>query len=107
VLVANLRPDFDDPAGSIPELIQRALRSMGDPRNRRQSITHALIDMRGPEAGGLDPGRLAGVSRWSGIGLIWKDWRDPRHADRHDGARVARQLTSLLKRPEVRCRPVH
>jgi 2-phospho-L-lactate transferase/gluconeogenesis factor (CofD/UPF0052 family) len=107
VLVANLCPDYDDPAGSIPELIERALRSMGDPENRSQSITHALIDIRGPEAGGLEFGRLAGVSRWSGIELIWKDWRDSSHADHHDGARVARQLTSLLKLQEAPCRLVH
>lgn len=107
VLVVNLGPDSDDPGGSIPELIQRALRSMGDPENRRGSITHALVDVTGPEAGGLQPGQLAGVSRCQGIELIWKDWRDRRHAGCHDGARVAHELTSLLKRPEVRCGRVH
>jgi 2-phospho-L-lactate transferase/gluconeogenesis factor (CofD/UPF0052 family) len=106
VLVANLGPDLDDPGGSVSELIHRALRFMGDPENQRRSITHALVDATGPEAGGLNPGQLAGVSRWRGITLIWKDWRDRRRADRHDGVLVARELELLLKQPEVRCGPV-
>ena len=106
VLVANLRPDLDDSGGSVSELIYRALRFMGDPKNQRRSVTHALVDVTGPEAGGLPPGQLAGMSRWRGITLIWKDWRDPRRADRHDGVQVARELTSLLMQPELRCEPV-
>jgi 2-phospho-L-lactate transferase/gluconeogenesis factor (CofD/UPF0052 family) len=106
VLVVNLVPDSDDAGGSIPELIQRALCSMGDPENRGQSITHALVDVAGPEAGGLEAGPLAGTSNWRSIVMLWSDWRDRSHPDRHDGVRVARELTSLLGQ-SARCRPVH
>lgn len=105
VLVANLRPDLDDPGGTASELIQRALRFMGDPENRRRSITHALVDVAGPEEGGHDPAELAGESCFRSIALIWRDWRDRQHTDRHDGVRVARELRSLLTQTEVQCEP--
>lgn len=107
VLVVNLEPDHDDPGSTVAELIRRALCYLGDPENQRRSVTHALVDVAGLDAGGIDPAQLAGASCWRKIMLVRRNWRDPRRPDRHEGGRVARELTSLLRRhAEVRCEPV-
>lgn len=106
VLVVNLEPDLDDPGGSAARLVDRALCFIGDPENRRRSVTHALVEVSNPEAGGLAAGALAGLNRWRGITLMWGDWRDRCGANRHDGVRVACELLALLQRREVQCAPV-
>ena len=85
VFVANIGDDHDVQGLRPDDLLRRTLRYLGDPDNRRRSVTHVLCHAAAPSP---EPG-VAGV-RW-----VVADLEDPEHPGRHHGARTVRALNRI------------
>ena len=85
VFVANIGDDHDVQGLRPDDLLRRTLRYLGDPDNRRRSVTHVLCHAAAPPAG-----RPAWPVRW-----VVADLEDPEHPGQHHGARTCAALNRI------------
>ncbi|MEN3533712.1 2-phospho-L-lactate transferase CofD family protein [Microbispora sp. ZYX-F-249] len=94
VFVVNTREDHDSRGLTAPDLVDRTLAHLGDPRNERRLVTHVLSHRTpGPDAPAvpeeiLDRGEWAGA-RWVTADLTHPDRPGVHHAERTAGALLA------------------
>ncbi len=95
IMVVNVGSDHDIRGLGATDLVDHALRYLGDPLNRRGVISHVLCDAE-LAAGAPSPAELAARGRWAGARWITADVRDPARPGHHSGAATAAALRALL-----------
>lgn len=91
VLIMNLDPDYDILGLSAENVIDRALKYMGDPQNRKRVITHALLDVACSLPCGLD-------SVYRGVRILRAELRSVRRPEAHSGRKVVQGISSIYDR---------
>lgn len=86
VFVVNLHDDHDVRGLSPTDLVDRTLAYLGDPSNRRRTITHVLSH---------HTQAVTGRETWAGATWVTADLVDPAHPDYHCGQRTAAALTDI------------
>ena len=93
VFVVNTREDHDIRGLSAPELVDRTLAHLGDPRNERRTVTHVLSHRTpGPDAPAV-PEEILARGEWAGARWVTADLA---HHDRvHNAERTAGALLAI------------
>jgi 2-phospho-L-lactate transferase/gluconeogenesis factor (CofD/UPF0052 family) len=86
VFVVNISDDHDVSGMTAPELVERTLAYLGDPLNRRRTITHVLRHQS------TDLGCAAGPA---GAQWVTADLEDPARPGRHCGRRTVSALAGI------------
>lgn len=97
----NVRYDHDIRGRHALEIVELALRFLGDETNARRRITHALVDGRGREPNGSDRVRLEENAemraRDLGIELVVGDFESPTSPSKHEGRRVVHAIMRAME----------
>ncbi|TQS23406.1 2-phospho-L-lactate transferase CofD family protein [Microbispora sp. KK1-11] len=101
VFVVNTRSDHDIRGLSAPDLVDRTLAYLGDPRNGRRLVTHVLShrparagSVPAPDAPAVPHGVLD-RGEWAGARWVTADLEHPSRPGLHDAERTAEALLAI------------
>lgn len=95
VFVVNARDDHDSRGLNAPDLVDRTLAYLGDPRNGRRLVTHVLSQRTpGPDAPAV-PREILDRGEWAGARWVTADLEDPGRPGTHRGDRTVEALLAI------------
>ncbi|WP_169983718.1 2-phospho-L-lactate transferase CofD family protein [Microbispora sp. H10836] len=95
VFVVNTREDHDIRGLTAPDLVDRTLAYLGDPRNRRRLVTHVLSHRTpGPDAPAV-PEEILDRGEWAGARWVTAVMEHPGRPGVHHAERTAEALLAI------------
>lgn len=92
-LIINLEPDHDIQSLSASDIVDVALKNMGDNTNENQVITHLLLN----KTGSLDKGALLTTTIYKNCSIIGGEFSNPAKKSIHNGHAVIQTILSLME----------
>lgn len=92
-LIMNLEPDHDIQSLSARDIVDAALKNMGDKRNKQGVITHILLN----KFGALEKGELWSRTSYKNGSLLWGDFANPVKPSIHNGNAVIETILALTE----------
>jgi len=96
VFISNLDRDHDIKTCTAADLVDSALTTLGDPLNRKRSITHILYNSASANRdSGIRPGVSEVATEHKGAQFLRGEWESTSTPGRHSGFAIARELVRL------------